>query len=47
LFDGDVADFYDMETKDINQVVRNNPEKFPKGYVVILSVEEKRKWLRL
>lgn len=41
LLDSDVADLYGVETKEINQAVRNNPEKFPEGYVITLSAEEK------
>ena len=29
-----------METKRVNEAVRNNPEKFPPGYVVQLTKEE-------
>lgn len=41
LLDSDVAELYGVETKEINQAVRNNPEKFPEGYVITLSAEEK------
>ena len=33
LIDSDVATLYGVETKEINQAVKNNPKKFPKGYV--------------
>ena len=33
ILDTDVADLYNVETREINQAVKNNPEKFPKGYV--------------
>ena len=29
----DVASIYGVSTKAINQAVKNNPEKFPEGYV--------------
>lgn len=41
LIDSDVAELYGVETKVINQAVNNNPEKFPKGYVLKLSNYEK------
>ena len=41
LIDADVAKLYGVETKEINQAVSNNAEKFPAGYVFELSKEEK------
>jgi hypothetical protein len=32
LLDSDVAKIYGVETKRINEAVRNNPDKFPQGY---------------
>ena len=40
LLDRDVAALYGVETRIVNQAVRNNPRKFPEGYVITLSVEE-------
>lgn len=40
LLDRDVAMLYGVETRMVNQAVRNNPEKFPKGYIVELTTEE-------
>ena len=40
MLDRDVAAFYGVETRVINQAVKNNPEKFPSGYVVELSSDE-------
>ena len=40
LLDRDVAALYGVETRVINQAVKNNPEKFPAGYVVELSSDE-------
>jgi hypothetical protein len=37
ILDSDVAVLYGVETKRVNEAVKNNPEKFPEGYV--LSVE--------
>ena len=42
LIDADVAEIYGVETRDINKSVSNNPEKFPGGYVVELSEDEKK-----
>ena len=33
IVDADVAELYGVETKRINEAVKNNPEKFPKGYL--------------
>ena len=41
LIDADVAKIYGVETKEVNQAVSNNTEKFPEGYVFELSKEEK------
>ena len=35
LIDRDVAMLYGVETKHINQAVKNNPDKFPEGYVIV------------
>ena len=40
LLDCDVAALYGVQTKEVNQSVRNNPDKFPDGYVLELSKEE-------
>ena len=40
LLDRDVAMLYGVETKRINEAVRNNPEKFPVGYVFELNEKE-------
>ena len=41
LVDRDVAQLYGVETRDINKAVANNPEKFPKGYILELNEGEK------
>ena len=33
LLDSDVAWLYDVETKRINEAVKNNPDKFPEGFI--------------
>lgn len=40
LLDRDVAMLYDVETREVNQAVRNNPRKFREGYVLELTKEE-------
>ena len=40
LLDRDVAELYGVQTREVNQAVRNNPERFPDGYVIELSKEE-------
>ena len=42
LVDRDVAQFYGVETRDINKAVANNPEKFPEGYIIELNEDEKK-----
>ena len=41
IVDTDVAELYGVETKRINEAVKNNPEKFPKGYLFSLNKQEK------
>lgn len=41
ILDRDVAELYGVETKRINEALRNNPDKFPKGYVIELTSREK------
>lgn len=40
IIDSDVATLYGVETKRINEAVKNNPEKFPKGYLLQVTSEE-------
>ena len=40
ILDCDVAQLYDVATKEINQAVKNNPKKFPEGYVIELKNNE-------
>ena len=41
ILDGDVAQLYQVETRDINKAVKNNVDKFPEGYIITLSKDEK------
>ena len=36
-----VAELYGIETREVNQAVKNNPEKFPEGYIIELDKKEK------
>lgn len=40
LLDSDVAHLYGVETKRINEAVKNNPDKFPQGYMLGISKDE-------
>ena len=40
IIDSDIAELYGVETKRINEAVKNNPEKFPEGYIFELSKNE-------
>ncbi len=40
LLDSDVASLYGVETRDVNKSVKNNPGKFPDGYVLELTKDE-------
>lgn len=40
ILDKNVATLYGVETREINQAVRNNPAKFPQGYVFEIEKSE-------
>ncbi len=42
MLDRDIAELYGVETKHINQAVKNNPEKFPDDFCFELSAIEYR-----
>ena len=42
IADADVAMLYRVKTKEVNQAVRNNPDKFPSDYMFELTDEEQR-----
>ena len=42
IADADVAALYGVETRRVNEAVRNNPEKFPPHYVFELKMNELR-----
>lgn len=37
ILDRDVAQLYGVETRVVNQAVKNNPQKFPAGYTFVLD----------
>jgi hypothetical protein len=41
ILDYDVAILYGVQTKEVNQAVKNNPDKFPEGYIITLTDSEK------
>ena len=46
LIDRDLAELYGVTTKEINQAVSNNPDKFPNGYVIELTKDEKNELVK-
>ena len=40
ISDADVAELYGVETKRVNEAVKNNPDKFPEDYMFTLTSEE-------
>ena len=40
MLDSDVAELYKVETKRVNEAVKNNPDKFPSDYMFELSDKE-------
>ena len=40
IIDSDVAVIYGVETKRINEAVKNNPEKFPENYIIEVDSDE-------
>ena len=42
ILDSDMAALYGVETKRINEAVKNNQDKFPEGYIFKLTDSEKK-----
>ena len=40
LLDSDVATLYAVQTREVNQAIQRNPDKFPEGYVIQLDKKE-------
>jgi len=47
ILDSDAAFLYGVETREINQAIKNNPDKFPEGYIFELSKEEKQEVIKI
>jgi phage regulator Rha-like protein len=46
IVDCDVADIYGVQTKELNQAVRNNPKKFPEGYILDVQSAERQELVK-
>ena len=46
LLDTDVASLYNVQTREVNQAVKNNPDKFPKGYIITINKNEKNELVK-
>ena len=46
IIDRDVAELYGATTKEINQALRNNPNKFPSDFVIELTNSEKQELVK-
>ena len=42
-----VAELYGVETREVNQAIKNNPEKFPDGYILELDKKEKEEVIKI
>ena len=47
IIDSDVARLYGVETREVNQAVKNNLDKFPEGYVLSLDSKEKEEVIKI
>jgi hypothetical protein len=47
ILDAHVAALYGVKTMHVNQAVRNNPDKFPDGYILSLSPQEKQEVVKI
>jgi len=47
ILDSVVAALYEVETRELAQAVKNNPDKFPAGYILELSKQEKDKVIKI
>ena len=46
ILDSDVAELYGVQTKEINKAVKNNPDKFPAGYIFELLETERNELVK-
>jgi len=47
ILDSDVAQLYGVETKRINEAVKNNPKKFPEGYILQVQDAERQELVEI
>jgi len=47
ILDSDVAKLYGVETREINQAIKNNTDKFPAGYIFELDKSEKQEVIKI
>lgn len=47
ILDSDVATLYGVKTREVYQAIKNNPEKFPNGYILSLDKNEKAEVLKI
>ena len=47
ILDSSVAELYGVETRELAQAVKNNPDKFPVGYILELSKREKDEVIKI
>ena len=48
MLDSDLAKLYHVETKRINEAVKNHPEKFPRRYSFVLDdIERQNLWSKI
>jgi len=47
ILDSDVAVLYEVETRELAQAVKNNPDKFPAEYILELSKQEKDEVIKI
>lgn len=43
----DVAELYGVETREVVQAIKNNPDKFPEGYVFNITSSEKEEVIKI
>jgi len=46
IIDSDVAMLYGVQTKEVNQAIKNNPKKFPEGYIFALQSTERQELVK-
>ena len=42
MLDNDIAKLYHVETKRVNEAVKNNPDKFPERFSWVLTNEKQK-----